>query len=130
MSERASSRAGAGSGAGAVAVSSVFAFVVAGVAGLVTTFTHAQLAPWGLVAGLAIAVAVVLGLRLVFASRVVGAAAGLGFVVGTALLAFPAAGTPMLTLNGPLGCIWAVGPAVLALVAVAVPWPEAPARRP
>jgi hypothetical protein len=110
-------------GIGTSVVSSLFALVVGGVAGVVTTFTHAQLAPWGLVAGLAIVVALVLGFRLVFESRVVGAAAGLGFVVGTVLVALPGAGSPMFALDGPLGWIWAIAPALLIVAAVAPPWP-------
>jgi hypothetical protein len=130
MSGQTSGAPGTAPGAGAVIVSCVFAVVIAGVAGVVTTFTHAQLAPWGLIAGLAVALALVLGFRLVFDSRLVGAAAGLGFVAGTVLLAFPAAGSPMFVVNGPIGWLWAIGPALLALLAVVVPWPETGARRP
>jgi hypothetical protein len=113
-----------------VLVSCAFALVVGGVAGIITTFTHAQLRPWGLVAGLAIALALVLGFRLVFESRVVGAAGALGFVAGTMLLMLPASGTAVLVLNGPIGWIWVLGPAVLAVVALAQPWPGRPSQRP
>lgn len=130
MTEHTTRMAGGPAGAGALVVSSVFAFVIAGVAGVVTTFTHAQLPPWGLLAGLGIDAALVLGLRLVFDSRIVGATAGLGFVVGTVLLAFPAAGSPMFTLSGWTGWVWAIGPALLAVAAVLVPWPGARAARP
>ncbi|GAA2088725.1 hypothetical protein GCM10009840_28850 [Pseudolysinimonas kribbensis] len=130
MSEQAGHVRSTAPGAGAVIVSCVFALVIAGIAGVVTTFTHAQLAPWGLIAGLAVALVLVLGLRLVFDSRVVGAAAGLGFVAGTVLLAFPAAGSPMFALTDAIGWVWALGPAVLALVAIVVPWPGTLTRRP
>jgi hypothetical protein len=64
------------------------------------------------------------------ASRVVGAAAATVGAVGVGGLAFPAAGSPMLVLNGPIGWIWALVPAVLAVVALAQPWPGRPVRRP
>jgi hypothetical protein len=130
MSGQSGGAPGTAPGTGAVIVSCVFAIVISGVAGIVTTFTHAQLAPWGLIAGLGIALALALGFRLVFDSRIVGAASGLGFVVGTVLLAFPAAGAPMFVVTGPIGWIWAIGPALLALIAVVIPWPGTRARRP
>ena len=37
-------------GVGSAVVSCIFAVVIGGVVGLVTTFAHAQLPPWGLVA--------------------------------------------------------------------------------
>jgi N-acetyl-1-D-myo-inositol-2-amino-2-deoxy-alpha-D-glucopyranoside deacetylase len=117
-------------GVGSLVVSCVFALVIGAAAGLITTFAHAQLPPWGLIAGLAIAVALVAGFRLVFASRLVGAAAAAGFVAGGALLALPGAGAPVFTFDGPLGWIWAFGPAVLALAALVPPWPGRAPRRP
>ncbi|MGN6325177.1 hypothetical protein [Pseudolysinimonas sp.] len=109
-------------GPGSTVIASVFALVIGGVVGLLATFAHAQWAPWGLVAGLAILVCLVAGFRLVFASRIVAAAAAVGFVVAGALLALPGAGAPILRLDGPAGWIWAVAPVVLAVVVLAVPW--------
>ena len=62
-------------GVGATVLSSLFALLVGIVVGVITTFTHGQLAPWGLVGGLLVVVALVVGFRLVFDSRAVGAAA-------------------------------------------------------
>lgn len=130
MSDETTADRGQSTSIGTLLLSGLFAVLIGGVAGVVTTFVHAQLPPWALVAGLAIATALVLGIRLVFDSRAVAAVAAVGFVIGEVALAFPAAGAPVLALDGPLGWIWAVGPSALAVVAVAVPWPGRPASRP
>lgn len=130
MSERTTGSAASATGVGALVASCALALVIGGVAGLLSTFTHAQLPPWGLVAGLAIAASLALGFRLVFDSRVVGTAAAVGFVVGSVLLTLPASGAPMFALDGPIGWIWALGPALLGVAAVAPPWPGGAARRP
>ena len=108
-------------GAGATALSSVFALLVGIVVGVITTFTHGLVAPWGLVSGLAIVAALVGGFRLVFASRIVGAAAAVGVIGASAVLALPGAGGTVLALDGPLGYLWAFGPAVIALIVLLVP---------
>jgi hypothetical protein len=108
-------------GAGATLLSSVFAALVGIVVGLITTFTHSQFAPWGLVAGLAIVAALIGGFRLVFGSRVVGAAAALGVLGAAAALALPGAGGTVLTLDGITGWVWALGPAVIALIVLLLP---------
>lgn len=107
--------------AGATALSSVFALLIAIVVGVITTFTHAVLAPWGLVAGLAIVAALVGGFRLVFGSRVVAAAAALGVIGASAVLALPGAGGTVLALNGLPGYVWAFGPALLSLIVLLLP---------
>ena len=117
-------------GIGSTVLSCVFAVVIGGVVGLVTTFAHAQLPPWGLLAGLAILLALVVGFRLVFASRLVGGAAAVGFFLGSALLAFPAAGAPILTLTSATGWIWALGSVVLAVAALVPPWRGRVSARP
>jgi hypothetical protein len=129
MDDDTAARAAARTGLGALAVSCVFGLIVGGIAGIITTFTHAQLPPWGLVAGLAIAAALALGFRLVFDSRLVGTAAAVGFVAASAVLALPGAGAPILTLDGPSGWIWAIGPTLLAVAALLPRWPGAVARR-
>ena len=113
-------------GAGATALSSAFGVLVGVVVGGITTFTHGQVPPWGLIAGLAIVAALVGGFRLVFGSRIVGAAAALGVVGSSALLALPGAGGTALSLDGWPGYLWAIGPAVLSLIVLVVP---APGRR-
>jgi N-acetyl-1-D-myo-inositol-2-amino-2-deoxy-alpha-D-glucopyranoside deacetylase len=99
----------------------VFALLIAIVVGVVTTFTHAVLAPWGLVAGLAIVAALLGGFRLVFGSRIVAGAAALGVIGASAVLALPGAGGTVLALDGLLGYLWAFGPAVVSLIVLLVP---------
>jgi N-acetyl-1-D-myo-inositol-2-amino-2-deoxy-alpha-D-glucopyranoside deacetylase len=115
-------------GLGATVLSSIFAVLVGGVVGVVTTFTHDQLKPAGLIAGLLIVVALVAGFRLVFESRIVAGAAALGVVGASAILALPGAGGVVLTLGSVPGVIWAVGPAILSVVVLLVgrPWRKGP----
>ena len=108
-------------GAGATALSSVFAILVGIVVGVITTFTHSLVPPWGLIAGLAIVAALVGGFRLVFGSRVVGAAAALGVIGASAVLALPGAGGTALALNGWPGYVWAFCPAAIAVIVLLLP---------
>ncbi len=115
-------------GGGATIVACVFALLIGLVVGTITTFTHRQTlmlgsiaVPWGLIAGLAVVVALVAGFRLVFASRLVGGATGVGVVVASAVLALPGAGGSVLVVDGPVGYVWAIAPAVLTFVIVV--WP-------
>ncbi len=110
-----------------IALASLFAVVIGGAVGFITTFTHRGLPPFGLIAGLAIVIALVAGFRLVFSSRIIGAAAALGAVGATGLLMLPGAGGTVLVLDDPIGYIWAIGPTVLA--AVVLLWPNPAARR-
>ena len=111
-------------GAGATAVSSVLAVLVGLVVGVITTFTHHQFLPWGLVCGLLVVVALVTGFRLVFESRVVAAAAALGVAVASGILTLPGAGGTVLTFTDLPGWIWALGPTLLSVIAIAVPRPR------
>ena len=108
-------------GAGATALSSVFGLLVGIVVGVITTFTHAILLPWGLIAGLAIVAALVGGFRLIFGSRVVAGAAALGVIGASAALAFPGAGGTALALDGWPGYVWTFGPAAIAVIVLLLP---------
>jgi N-acetyl-1-D-myo-inositol-2-amino-2-deoxy-alpha-D-glucopyranoside deacetylase len=110
-------------GAGATVITSVLALLVGFVVGGITTFTHGAVEPWGLIAGLAIVAALIGGFRLVFASRVVAAAAALGIIGASALLAAPGAGGAALSLDGFFGYAWAFAPALLAVVILLLPRP-------
>jgi N-acetyl-1-D-myo-inositol-2-amino-2-deoxy-alpha-D-glucopyranoside deacetylase len=108
-----------------IVLASLFAFVIGVAVGFITTFTHRELPPWGLVAGLAIVAAAVLGFRLVFASRIIGAAAAVGAIGATALLTLPGAGGTAFAIGDPIGYAWAIGPSILALLALVWPNPVA-----
>ena len=106
----------------ATAVASGFAAIIGGAVGVITTFTHRQLPPIGLIAGLLIVGALVAGFRLVFDSRIVAGAAAFGIVVAIAVLALPGAGGSVVVADGPLGYVWVAGPPIIALVVLA--WPR------
>ena len=108
-------------GVGATILSSVFALLVGIVVGVITTFTHAVVFPEAAAAGLAIVAALVGGFRLVFDSRVVGAASAVGVLAASAALSFPGAGGVVLTLNGPAGWVWAIGPLVVCAIVLLAP---------
>ena len=96
---------------------STFALAIGIAVGFITTFTHHALPPWGLVAGLAIVVALVVGFRLVFDSRVIAAAAAVGVVGATGLLTLPGAGGVGLRRStDPIGYVWAIAPTVLSVI--------------
>lgn len=116
-------------GALASVLTAVFALVIGGAVGFVLTFTHAQLAPWGLIGGLAIVAALLAGFRLVFGSHLIAAAAGIGVLAAASVLALPADAGVMLAFTGATGTagtVWAIGCVVIALGAAV--WPEG--RRP
>ncbi len=109
-------------GAGATALSSVFGLLVGIVVGVITTFTHGLVFPWAVIAGLVITGALVAGFRLVFDSRIVGAAAALGVLGAITALSFPGAGGVALALDSPAGWLWALGaPVVSAAVLLLLP---------
>jgi N-acetyl-1-D-myo-inositol-2-amino-2-deoxy-alpha-D-glucopyranoside deacetylase len=108
-------------------VAALFAFAIGVAVGFVTTFTHRQYAPWGLIAGLVVIVARVAGFRLVFGSRVIAAAAAAGAVAATGVLLLPGAGGSAFVVDDPLGYAWAVAPTLLSAAAVA--WPGRRTRR-
>jgi N-acetyl-1-D-myo-inositol-2-amino-2-deoxy-alpha-D-glucopyranoside deacetylase len=109
-----------------IVLASVFALTIGVAVGFVTTFTHRQYVPWGLGAGLVVVLALVAGFRLVFDSRIIAGAAGLGVLAAIARLTLPGAGGSVLVFDDPIGYIWAIAPALLAAAAVA--WPRR--RRP
>jgi hypothetical protein len=110
-----------------------FAFsLVIGIAyGSVATIGHRNeirigeiVLPWGLVAALAGVLALLLGIRLVAGGRWVAAAAAVGIVGTVALLTLPGRGGSVLVAGDVEGTIWAVGPALIAVLVVA--WPTLP----
>jgi len=105
-----------------VVLASVFAFVIGAAVGFVTTFTHAQYVPWGLVAGVLVTAALVTAFRLVFASRMIAGAAAAGVLAAIAVLTLPGAGGSAFSLDTPIDAIWAIAPVVVGVAVVA--WPR------
>ena len=102
----------------------VIAFAVGALVGIVTTFAHRQVPPFGLLAGLLIIAALLVGARLAFPGRLPAAAAGLGVVASVAILSLQTTGGSVLVANDPLGLVWAIGPTLIAVVVVAWPRPR------
>ncbi|MFD4420817.1 hypothetical protein ACFWN7_04835 [Agromyces sp. NPDC058484] len=84
--------------------------------------------PWGLVAALIGVLALLVGLRLVAGGRLAAAGAAIGVVGVVALLTLPGLGGSVLVAGDVTGTVWAVGPALIAVLVVA--WPRLPAGRP
>jgi hypothetical protein len=82
--------------------------------------------PWGLVLALVGVAALLVGIRLVAGGRAASAAAAAGVIAAVAVLSLPGPGGSVLVASGPVGTIWAVGPALIAVLVVA--WPSLPSR--
>ena len=102
--------------------------------GAVATLGHRQVLrigdvviPWGLAAALVGVLALLVGIRLVAGGRSVAAAAAVGLVGIVALLTLPGPGGSVLVAGDVTGTVWAVGPALIAVLVVA--WPKLPERR-
>ena len=106
----------------ATAIASGFAAIIGAGVGVITTFTHRQFPPIGLIAGLLIVGALVTGFRLVFDSRIVAGAAAFGIVGAIAVLALPGAGGSVVVTDSALGYAWVLGPPVIAIAVLA--WPR------
>lgn len=112
----------------------VLAFVTGAGTGFVLTFIHGHYVvewgevpvPLGLIGSLAIVAALLAGMRLAFAERGAPIAAALGVIAGTAVLTLPGNSGSLFLPDDPAGYIWAVGPAVLAIVIIA--WPQRSTR--
>ncbi len=112
-----------------------YALLVGIVYGAVTTIGHRSalsigdvVIPWGIAAALVGVLALLLGLRLVAGGRLAATGAAVGIVGTVALLTLPGVGGSVLVAGDVLGTIWAVAPALIAVLVVA--WPRLPARGP
>jgi len=83
--------------------------------------------PWGIVAALIGVLALLVGIRLAAGGRLPAIGAAVGIVGTVALLTLPGPGGSVLVTGDLRGTVWAVAPALLAVLVVA--WPELPPRR-
>jgi N-acetyl-1-D-myo-inositol-2-amino-2-deoxy-alpha-D-glucopyranoside deacetylase len=92
--------------------------------------TESTPVPWGLVVAILITAGLLVGLRLVFATRLVPAFAALGIVATQLVLTLAAPGGAALVPENPAGYVWRFAPVVIAVVAVAVPdvWRRRPSK--
>lgn len=98
--------------------------------GFVLTFTHRQYVvpvlgvpvPWGLIGGLAIVAALLVGMRLAFGDRIAPLAAGAGILLSIALLGIPMPSGSTVYANDAIDYVWILAPTVIAIVVVG--WPD------
>lgn len=88
----------------------------------------AVVVPWGLALAIIGVLALLVGVRLVAGGRLAAVGAAVGIVGTVALLTLPGPGGSVLVTGDIRGTVWAVAPALVAVLVVA--WPEIPARRP
>lgn len=110
-----------------------YALLVGIVYGAVATIGHrsalsiGDLAiPWGIAAALIGVLALLLGFRLVAGGRLAATGTAVGIVGTVALLTLPGPGGSVLIAGDVIGTIWAVAPALIAVLVVA--WPSLPSR--
>jgi len=110
------------------------ALLIGVIYGAVATVGHRQAirigdveVPWGLVAALTGVLALLVGIRLVAGGRWVAAAAAVGLVGIVGLFTLPGPGGSVLVAGDLVGTVWAVGPALIAVLVIA--WPSLPAAR-
>ena len=115
-----------GMGTGGTVIACLFAFLIGAATGIITTFTHRQFAPFGVIIGIVVVTALIVGFRLVFESRIITASAALGVVAAIGLLALPTASGSVVIADGVLGYIWVIVPTLIGAVVVA--WPRARVR--
>lgn len=113
--------------------SAVLAVATGAALGLVLTFTHRQHiadvagfpVPWGLLGGLAIVAAFLVGMRLAFGERVAPLAAAAGLLGAIAVLGLPNPNGSTVYVGDALDYTWILAPTIIAVLVVG--WP--PARR-
>ncbi|MBI5161361.1 MAG: hypothetical protein HY996_08110 [Micrococcales bacterium] len=116
-------------GAGSTVVAVLLAVIVGLFVGGITSFTHRQWPlslgsvrlPLGLLVGIAIVAAVVIGIRLAFRSRIVALGAAVGVLAAIAVLASRGPGGAVVILQDWVGWTWVIAPAAIAAVTVTRP---------
>jgi N-acetyl-1-D-myo-inositol-2-amino-2-deoxy-alpha-D-glucopyranoside deacetylase len=78
--------------------------------------------PWGVIAGLAITAALLLGLRLVFDTRWVALCTAIGLLGASALFAVQSTGGSILVPANVAGYTWTFGPVLIGILVLA--WPR------
>ena len=120
-------------GVGVKALSTVIALAVGLCVGALLTVLHQTTIaigdvafPVGLIASIAIVIALLVGMRLVFGTRLVVGAAALGVMVMVGVLSLTSQGGSILIPGNSNGYVWAFAPTVIALFIVG--WPQVRAR--
>lgn len=109
--------------------SAVVALLLGAVIGVILTVTHQATVtvgevtiPWGIISAIAITIALLLGLRIVFETRIVPGLAAAGLLLAVALLSLQTSGGSILVPANLAGYTWTFAPTLIALVVLA--WPR------
>lgn len=118
---------------GSRVASSLVSVIIGGLIGVLLTINHQHSItlgdfslPLGLIICLLVVAALLLGMRLVFASRLISFSTALGILGATAMLSQEGPGGSVLVPANAEGFIWAYAPLLIALVVLA--WPKLPHR--
>lgn len=84
--------------------------------------------PWGIIAAIVLAAALLAGLRLAFETRVVAGAAAVGLLAVVGLLSLASAGGSVIVPANPAGYAWTFAPVLIAIVVLG--WPHVRRRSP
>ncbi|EAR24570.1 hypothetical protein A20C1_13102 [marine actinobacterium PHSC20C1] len=110
-------------------VLALVSIIIGALVGLVLTAVHQSTltiagvrVPWGIIASVALTTALILGLRLIYDSRVAPGFASLGVLLMSALLANTAPGGTVLIPGNVTGYIWTFAPVLIVLLVVG--WPR------
>jgi N-acetyl-1-D-myo-inositol-2-amino-2-deoxy-alpha-D-glucopyranoside deacetylase len=120
-------------GLGAKIVTCLLALVLGVFVGATLTVAHQAAVtvagvriPWGIIASIVITAALIVGLRIVFETRIVAGVAALGLLGASAFLALQSSGGSILVPDNTIGYVWTFAPVIIAGLALA--WPRV--RRP
>ncbi|EPR75716.1 hypothetical protein ADILRU_1886 [Leifsonia rubra CMS 76R] len=110
-------------------VLAIVATAVGGLVGVVLTVVHQSTitiagarVPWGIIAAVALTTALILGLRLIYDTRVAPGFASLGVLLMSALLATAMPGGTVLIPSNLSGYVWTFAPVLIVLIVVG--WPK------
>jgi N-acetyl-1-D-myo-inositol-2-amino-2-deoxy-alpha-D-glucopyranoside deacetylase len=110
-------------------VAGVLALLLGGSLGLLGTIGHQYAPPAGIVLSLAAVAGLLVGLRLIFDSRMMPLLAAIGVIGVEAALGMPGMGGSVLIPSNALGYAWTLGPVLIAVVALGWPRIERRGRR-
>jgi N-acetyl-1-D-myo-inositol-2-amino-2-deoxy-alpha-D-glucopyranoside deacetylase len=108
------------------AVLGVFAGIILTVSHQATVQVGDAVVPWGIITAIILTGMLLAGLRLVFGTRVVPAAAAVGLLAAATLLALPSAGGSILVPDTVTGYIWTFSPVIITSLVLA--WPRLPQK--
>ena len=119
----------AGHGLASLIASSILALVLGAFVGATLTAAHEATlliagvsVPWGIVAAILITAGLLVGLRVVFETRIVPACAAAGLIAASALLSLQSPGGTTLVTASPIGYAWTFAPVLIAVVVLG--WPQ------